>query len=206
MRVSTGTRGSIPSHLAGRLPPPNGDGSRAIYATSTTMSRRRGQRCARRLLAGPERAPRARQWIRSRHARKGIRAARRRTTATATGAAVRSPLGRSRGSSRSGAGRRFSSAHSCARGSGRRPRGPHRSAGLQRGRQRCNEVGNPGSLCSPGRLGGLKRVMVPVCDRLDAHRSSDGSCLRGTAQLRADRRPHQRGCAHATGGWRQAAA
>jgi hypothetical protein len=122
------------------------------------------------------------------------------------GAAVRSPLGRSRGSSRSGAGRRFSSAHSCARGSGRRYRGPHRSAGLQRGRQRCNEVGNPGSLCSPGRLGGLKRVMVPVCDRLDAHRSSDGSCLRGTAQLRADRRPHQRGCAHATGGWRQAAA
>jgi hypothetical protein len=69
------------------------------------------------------------------HARKGIRAARRRTAATATGAAVRSPLGRSRGSFRSGAGRRFRMPARRVRGSGRRDRGPHRSAGLRRGRQ-----------------------------------------------------------------------
>jgi hypothetical protein len=95
----------------------------------------RGRRCARHLLAGYERAPGARQWTRSRHARKAIRAACRRTAATATGAAVRSPLGRFRGSSRSGAGGRFRMPARRARGSGRRYRGPHRSAGLRRGRQ-----------------------------------------------------------------------
>jgi hypothetical protein len=46
----------------------------------------------------------------------------------------------------------------------------------------CNEVGNPGLLCSPGRLGGLKGVMVPVCDRLEV-RSPDGSGLRGTGAV-----------------------
>ena len=69
----------------------------------------------------------------------------------------------------------------------------------------CDEVGNPGLLCSPGRLGGLKRVMVPVCERLEV-RSSDGSCLRGTAQLRAYRRPHHPRLRARDREWRQAAA
>jgi hypothetical protein len=46
----------------------------------------------------------------------------------------------------------------------------------------CNEVDHPGLLCSPGRLGGLKGVMVPVSDRLEV-RSPDGSGLRGTGAV-----------------------
>jgi hypothetical protein len=143
----------------------------------------RDRRCARRLLAGYERAPGARQWTRSRHARKGIRAARRHTTATATerqSARRSGVLGARPGAARVDG---FECRFVCGWLGQARPRTRIALLG-------CDEVDNPGLLCSPGRLGGLKRVMVSVCDRLEV-RSSDGSCLRGTAQLRAYRRPHR---------------
>jgi hypothetical protein len=54
----------------------------------------------------------------------------------------------------------------------------------------CDEVGNPGLLCSPGRVGGLKGVMVPVL------RSLRGSLVGwqrppGHRAVACYRRPHQ---------------